>query len=327
METAIRKEHFLHPDFTENFKSLMCEYLNSLIDEELLKEDADFDFIDECANAINAIREDFEGTVLPLISERMFMKNAGFAKKNSFIRVVAAACAVVVAVIALNTTVEKTTDINLIKSASNWVQSLFTHEMTTEKPEETTTEKQSEVTTKKAETETSSQQEVPLAEKIELEFSDSFKQEYKVGESLNLNGLTVTISYSDDNLKKLPRSQYEISISPDFGTKAGYETVTIRYGGLEESFTVRVINAENTSLLSSVYAIFPDTFTFTSSDLANIDLKDMQVFAVYSDGKEKELSDNEYEVTFENLSDETEEKVMVTVTYKTTSCSFMIFKE
>lgn len=327
METAIRKEHFLHPDFTENFKSLMCEYLNSLIDEELLKEDADFDFIDECANAINAIREDFEGTVLPLISERMFMENAGFAKKNSFIRVVVAACAVVVSVIALNTTVEKTTDINLIKSASNWVQSLFTHEMTTEKPEETTTEKQSEVTTQKAETETSSQQAVPSAEKIELEFSDSFKQEYKVGESLNLNGLTVTISYSDENLKKLPRSQYEISVSPDFGTKAGYETVTVKYGSLEESFTVRVINAENTSLLSSVYAIFPDTFTFTSSDLTKIDLKDMQVFAVYSDGTEKKLSDNEYEVTFENLSDETEEKVMVTVTYKTTSCSFMIFKE
>lgn len=336
METAIRKEHFLHPDFTENFKSLMCEYLNSLIDEELLKEDADFDFIDECANAINAIREDFEGTVLPLISERMFMKNAGFAKKNSFIRVVVSACAVVVAVIALNTTVEKTTDINIIKSASNWVQSLFIHEMTTKKPEETntekkaketTTEKAEETTTKKAEAETSSQQAVPLAEKIELEFSDSFKQEYTVGESLNLNGLTVTISYSDENLKKLPRSQYEISVSPNFGTKAGYETVTVRYGSLEESFTVRVINSENTSLLSSVYAIFPDTFTFTSSNLAKIDLKDMQVFAVYSDGTEKELSDNEYEVTFENLSDETEEKVMVTVTYKTTSCSFMIFKE
>ena len=333
METAIRKEHFHHPDFTENFKSLMCEYLNSLIDEELLKEDADFDFIDECANAINAIREDFEGTVLPLISERTFMKNAGFAKKNSFVRVVVAACAVVVAVIALNTTVEKTTDINMIKSASNWVQSLFTHEMTTEKPEETEAEKQTEettteeTTTEKDETETISQQAVPQAERIELEFSDSFKQEYKVGESLNLNGLTVAISYSDENLKKLPRSQYEISVSPNFGTKAGYETVTVRYGSLEESFTVRVINAENTSLLSSVYAIFPDTFTFTSSDLTKIDLKDMQVFAVYSDGTEKELSDNEYEVTFENLSDKTEEKVMVTVIYKTTSCSFMIFKE
>ena len=319
METAIRKEHFLHPDFTENFKSLMCEYLNSLIDEELLKEDADFDLIDECANAINAIREDFEGTVLPLISERKFMENAGFVKKNSFIRIVATACAVVVAVIALNTTVEKTTDVNIIKSASNWVQGLFTHEMTTKKSEETTTEK--------VETETTLHQPILQAEKIELEFSDSFKQEYKVGESLNLNGLTVVISYSNDNLKKIPRSQYEISVSPNFGTKAGYETVTVRYGSLEESFTVRVLNAENTSLLSSVYAIFPDTFTFTTSDLTNIDLKDMQVFAVYSDGTEKELSDNEYEVTFENLSDKTEEKVMVTVIYKTTSCSFMIFKE
>lgn len=326
METAIRKEHFLHPDFTENFKSLMCRYLDSLIDEELNKEDADFDFIDECANAINAIREDFEGTVLPLISERKFMENTGLAKKNSFVRIVAAACAVVAAVIALNTTVEKTTDINIIKSASSWVQGLFTHEMTTNKPEETTTEKQTdEDTTEKAET--VSQQAVPQAEKIALEFSDTFKQEYRVGESLNLSGLTVTISYSDENVKKLPRGQYEISVSPDFGKKAGYETVVVKYGSLEEAFTVRVINAENTSLLSSVYALFPDTFTFTSSDLKSIDLKDMQVFAVYSDGTEKELSDSEYEITFENLSDETEKKVMVTVTYKTTSCSFMIFKE
>ncbi len=328
METAIRKEQFHHPDFTENFKSLMCEYLNSLIDEELLKEDADFDFIDECANAINAIREDFEGIVLPLLSEHKLMGNAGFAKKNSFIRIVAAACAVVVAVVVLNTTVEKTTDINLIKSASNWVQSLFTHEMTTKKPEETTTEKQTEeTTTEKDETETVSQQAVPRAERIELEFSDSFKQEYKVGESLSLDGLTVLIYYSDGTVKMVPHNQYKVSASPDFGIKAGYETVTVKFGSLEESFTVRVINTENTSLLSSVYAIFPDTFTFTSSDLTNIDLKDMQVFAVYSDGMEKELPDSEYELIFEDFSDETEEKVMVTVKYKTTSCSFVIFKE
>ncbi len=324
MKTAIRKEHFHHPDFTENFKSLMCEYLNSLIDEELYKEDADFDFIDECANVINTIREDFEGTILPLISERKFMENTGYAKKNNFVKIIAAACAAVVVVVALNTTVEKTTDVNLIRKTSDWVQSLFTKEVTTENPTEKQTEK---TTSENAESETVSQMLILEAERIELEFSDSFKQEYKVGESLNLNGLTVVISYSDENLKKLSRSQYEISVSPDFGTKAGYETVTVKYGSLEESFTVRVINTENTSLLSSVYAIFPDTFTFTSSDLTNIDLKDMQVFAVYSDGMEKELTDSEYELIFEDFSDETEEKVMVTVKYKTTSCSFVIFKE
>lgn len=324
METAIRKEHFLHPDFTENFKSLMCEHLNSLIDEELQKEYADFDFIDECANAINAIREDFEGTVLPLISERKFMENAGYAKKNNFVKIIAAACAAVVVVVALNTTVEKTTDVNLIRKTSDWVQSLFAKEVTTENPTEKQTEK---TTSENAETETVSQMLIPEAERIELEFSSSFKREYKVGESLNLNGLTVVISYSDENMKKLSRSQYEITVSPDFGTKAGYEKVTVKYGSLEESFTVRVINTENTSLLSSVYAIFPDTFTFTSKELDNINLKDMQVFAVYSDGMEKELSNSEYELIFEDFSDETEEKVMVTVKYKTTSCSFVIFKE
>ena len=320
MQTAIRKEHFLHPDFEENFKSLMCRYLDSLIDEELTKEDADFDFIDECANAINAIREDFEGAILPLISKREFMENAGFTKKNSFLRIVAAACAVVVAVTVLNTTVEKTTDINMLKSASNWVQNLFEHEVTTDKHSE-------EATTEKPETETASQQTITQAKKIELLFSDSFKQEYKVGESLNLNGLTVVISYSDGNSKKLSSGQYEISVSPTFGTRAGYEKITIKYGGLEESFTVRVINTENTALLSSVYALFPDTFTFTSDDLAKIDLKDMRVFAVFSDGTEKEIFEKDYILTFDDFSDETEEKVMVTIKYKTVSCSFMIFKE
>lgn len=323
METAIRKEHFLHPDFNENFKTLLCEYLNSLIDEELEKEEADFDFIDECASVINAVREDTENVILSFATEKEFTENLRIRKGRNYLKILTAVCAAAAVVFTLNTAVEKTTNVNIIRSASNWVQSLFTQEEITSS---TTTEAET-TTEKKTETESKTEAPTVQAERIELEFSDSFKQEYKVGESLNLNGLTVTISYSDDNLKKLPRSQYEISVSPDFGTKAGYETVTIRYGGLEESFTVRVINAENTSLLSSVYAIFPDTFTFTSSDLTNIDLKDMQVFAVYSDGKEKELSDNEYEITFENLSDETEEKVMVTVVYKTTSCSFMIFKE
>ncbi|MBE6756299.1 MAG: hypothetical protein E7555_07570 [Ruminococcaceae bacterium] len=323
METAIRKEHFLHPDFNENFKSLLCEYLNSLIDEELEKENADFDFIDECASVINAVREDTENVILSFASEKEFMKNFGIRKGRNYLKFLTAVCAAAAVVLVLNTAVEKTTDVNLIGKASEWVQSLFVEEATTEKPTEKETE---ETTSAKLETETSSEQINPQAEKIRLEFSDSFKQEYEVGESLNLNGLTVSISYSDENMKKLPRSQYEISVSPDFGKEAGYETVTVKCGSLEESFTVRVINTEKTSLLSSVYAVFPDSFTFTSDDLTDIDLKSMQVFAVYSDGTEKELSSSDYKLTFENLSDETEEKVMVTVVYKTTSCSFMVFK-
>lgn len=323
METAIRKEHFLHPDFNENFKSLLCEYLNALIDEELEKEDADFDFIDECASVINAVREDTENVILSFASEKEFMETLGIRKGRNYLKIFTAVCAAVAVVVALNTAVEKTTDVNIIRSASNWVQSFFEKEETTLP---TTTEAES--TTKK-ENESESHTEAPMiqAESIELKFTDAFKREYEVGEILNLNGLTVSISYSDETVENLKRSQYEISVSPDFGKEAGYETVTVKCGNLEESFTVRVINTEKTSLLSSVYAVFPDSFTFTSDDLTNIDLKSMQVFAVFSDGTEKELSSSEYELIFENLSDEAEEKVMVTVKYKTTSCSFMVFKE
>lgn len=315
METAIRKEHFRHPDFTENFKALMCEYLNSLIDAELEKEDADFDFIDECANAINAIREDFEGVILPIISEKEFMRNLNGNRKNSFIKAVIAACAAVAVVLTLNTVVEKTMNVDMIQLASKWVENLFEEKV---EPEEIPVTKETEKTT---------EADIPTPDSIELKFNDSFKREYEVGEKLDLSGLTVEISYSDKKLMLLNETQYEIKVSDNFGTKAGYETVTVKYGSLEESFTVRVINTEKTSLLSSVYAVFPDTFTFTSGDLKNINLDSMQVFAVFSDGTEKELSHTDYELLFEDLSDETEEKVMVTVKYKTVSCSFMVFKE
>ena len=53
----------------------------------------------------------------------------------------------------------------------------------------------------------------------------------------------------------------------------------------------------------------------------------MQVFAVYSDKNEKELTADDYTVEITDISTLFEKKVIVTVKYETVSCSFTVFKE
>ena len=90
---------------------------------------------------------------------------------------------------------------------------------------------------------------------------------------------------------------------------------------------MRVIDSIKTPKLTSVYALFPEDFTFTAKDVDNVDLSGMQVFAVYSDGSEKELSKDEYAVTAQTEKTLFKQSSWVTVSYGGCSCSFMIMKE
>lgn len=97
--------------------------------------------------------------------------------------------------------------------------------------------------------------------------------------------------------------------------------------GFEKTLEVRVIESLQTKKLSSVYALFPDSFDFTAEDLNNVSLDGMQVYAVYSDGSEKELTGEEYSVSTEYEKNLFEEYVTVTVSCDGCSCSFMVFKK
>ena len=101
----------------------------------------------------------------------------------------------------------------------------------------------------------------------------------------------------------------------------------IKVGSLEKTLEVRVIESVETKKLTSIYAIFPDDFDFTTNDLNNIDLSQMQVYAVYSNGDETELSADEYTVETEIEKNLFKEEAYVTVAYEACSCSFMVFKE
>ena len=162
---------------------------------------------------------------------------------------------------------------------------------------------------------------------ISVETAPEFKDEYHVGEKFSSNGIKVFAEYSNGTRKPVPPSEYTAEATEYFGTKPGYETVTVRSNGFEQEIKVRVIESLSTKKLNSVYAVFPEDYDFTAKDLTDIDLSEMQVYAVYSDGSERELTAEEYTVETKHEKTLFDENVTVTVSYEGCSCSFRVFKE
>ena len=326
MTVTVNKDILLHPDFSQNSNEILCSYLNALIDEELEKEDADFDFIDECADAINSIRNGFVDAVIPVISRKDFMAKLGI-RTVRFSKAFAAVIAAAIMLVTANGIIAGATDYNIIEEVSKKIVELFTQEK--EPPEPTTppvTTTTAPPVTQEPSTDESTTA-VRVSEAITVEFSSQFRKEYNVDESFSSDGIQVFLIYDDGSREKIDRKDYSLNVPSDFGKVAGYETVTVTYKGFENSFKVRILNTKETTLLTSVYATFPPGYDFKSDDLENIDLSGMRVFAVYSDESEKELTADDYTVNFEDISTLFEKKVIVTVAYKTTSCSFTVFKE
>lgn len=326
MTVTVNKDILLHPDFRQNLNEILCNYLNALIDEELEKEDADFDFIDECADAINSIRNGFVDAVIPVISRKDFMAKLGI-RTVRFSKAFAAVIAAAIMLVAANGIIASATDYNIIEEVSKKIVELFTQE---EEPPEPTTQPVTTTTappvTQEPTTEESTTA-VRKAEAITVEFSSDFRKEYNVGENFSPDGIQVFLIYDNGSREEIDRKDYSLKAPSDFGKVAGYETVTVTCKGFKNSFKVRILNTKETPLLTSVYATFPSDYEFKSDDLENIDLNGMRVYAVYSDESEKELTADEYTVKSEDISTLFEKKVIVTIKYETVSCSFTVFKE
>lgn len=317
MTVTVNREVFLHPDFRQDISETLCDYLNSLIDAELEKEEADFDFIDECASAINYIREGFVEAVVPVISRKEFLAKLGLGTVK-ISKAFAAAIAAAIMLVAGNSAIAAATDYNIIEEV---VQKIT--EIISKTEEETTPAPVTENTATQAPTTARQKKE----ESIAVEFGESFKTEYNVGEAFDTQGIKIYLIYDDGSKKELEARSCKITASPSFGKAAGYETVTVSYGGFEQSFKVRVLNTGTTPLLTSIYGVFPEDYDFTAKDLSSIDLSIMQVYAVYSDGMEKEISPDDYAVDITDVSTLFEKKALVTVSFEGCSCSFTVFRE
>lgn len=289
------------------FRAEVAEFINSLIDEELLKDEPNCDFIDECINTLDELENENYAKVIPFVK-----KHAGKTLRQKLISV-AAACAILAAIsfgaVAVSHTIEQKRE---AKTTTTTAQ--ITTESTT--AERTTTE--AATTTTKPTTQAA----VPTG--IRLRFGDGFKDEYYVGEKIDTSGITAIVSYTDGTERNVPLADCKVTTEDGFGTRERYETVTVSCGDASETFRVRVLRREDTKVLNSVYASFPEGFDFTAEDLDNIDLSGMEVYAVYSDRSEKKLSDGEYTIKTEKLPNGT---AFITISYEGVYTTFGIKEE
>lgn len=298
----------MHPDFMTNLANELCAMLEALIDAEFDKgDDTDFDFIDECADAINAIRSGDNSQILPLISRKDFLKKVGIKTERKF-KVWAAACAAIALIFTAGTQIEVEENVSIVQALSGIVSDFFTKVKQVEDAT-TTTEKEASLIN------------------ISVETTPDFKTEYYVGEKFSRNGIKVFGEYDNGERRLVRIEDYTVEVSDSFGTEPKYETVKITVGDFTQTLEVRVIESLETKKLTSIYAIFPDDFDFTANDLNNIDLSEMQVYAVYSNGDETELTADEYTLDIEIEKNLFKEEAFVTINYKGCSCSFMVFNE
>lgn len=278
-------------------KNEIAELVNELIDEELLKDDPDCDLIDECIDILDNLVNDDYSNVIPFINKTY---KGRFSKKVWSILV---ACAIILAAsigtVAVGYTVEKIRE--------------------QREAEKTTT---TTVTTTTTTTTTTQPTTAVFPTKLILSFASGFKDEYVVGEKFDPNGIVVKIEMSDGNVNILSADEFEITTDKNFGKEEKYETVTVKYENFTETFKVRVLRDEDTKVLNSIYAAFPDNFDFKTDDINNIDLADMEVYAVYSDKSEEKLSEGDYTVETEILPDG--KTAMITVRHKSVYAQFGI---
>ena len=290
-----------------SFKAEVAELINSLIDEELSKDEPNCDFIDECINTLEELESENFAKVIPFVK-----KHAGKTFRQKFVSV-AAACAILAAIsfgaVAVSHTIEQKRE-----SKTNTVTQAVTESATAER----------RMTTEAVTTTTKPTTQAAIPTGIRLRFGDSFKDEYYIGEKLDTSGITAVVSYSDGTEKIVPLADCKVTADDGFGTRERYETVKISFGNASETFRVRVLRKEDTKVLNSVYASFPEGFDFTTEDIDNIDLGGMEVYAVYSDRSEKKLNRGEYTIKTEKLHNGT---AFITITYEGVYTTFGIKEE
>lgn len=204
-----------------SFKEDMADLINSLIDVELEKDEPDFDLIDECADALIEIESGNCSDVIPLIAKHNFKDKD---KKRKVLSIFCA-CAVIFSLslgaVAVSHKLEKKKE----------EQTTTTTAQTTETTSVTTTVK----TTEKA---TSTKAVAAGAVSLDLSFTDEFRSEYDSADEFSLDGIIVTVKYSDGKNREININDCKIIKSKNFGKNGGAEKVTVEYAGLTDSFYV-----------------------------------------------------------------------------------------
>ncbi len=322
------------------YSSLIAE-LEEIIEEELSKDidEINAELIDDCCVAIENIQNALNGKKSEeykafLGVERIIKQHNKRLRSVYAASVACAAVAVLCAVTSVKLTNQNAQGslkpnsfldniFNIYEHSATSIQTETTQkEKTTEAEKENTTFGNNEITTVAPQTTENQITEItppgvtkpiPHIYKITAIVPPGFKTEYTEVSQIKLNGVAVRVYYSDNTEKVVSVDECDVKIGkPD---KKGRTKITITYKYFDTSIYVNV-KAEkerNPVTLNSIYGTFDGGYNVES----------MIVYAVYSDGTEKEIPKGKYTVKKEYSEDFEAELVIV----EYGGCSFQFLPE
>ncbi|MBP9987966.1 MAG: hypothetical protein KBT46_00555 [Ruminococcus sp.] len=230
MRKIIVTKKILEDIFDERkYEKEITDYLNQIINNELLKDEPDFDLIDDCTTALIDSENKSSAEIIPFPQNR----NVIPSKINRRFLSVLIACIIVISAgigaIAVGRSIseerKKTDEFNCSETTESSVN-----------PSEKSVPETTIINTTKEE---SIVKAVP--EKLKLSFDKDFKSEYNLGEKLSVDGINVTVIYSDKSEKKIDIKNCKIVTGKNFGVVPQTETVSVEYQGLKETFKVNFL--------------------------------------------------------------------------------------
>lgn len=323
------------------YSSLIAE-LEEIIEEELSKdiEEMNAELIDDCCLAIenlqNALNGEKPKEYLNFSGVEKIIKQHNRKLRSVYVASVAcAAVAVLCAITSVKLTNQNAQGSLKLNSFLNDVFNINEHSATSTQAETTekeqTTKAQKDEPTTYANNETTNSiplttenqvteitppgvtKPIPHIYKITAIVPPGFRTEYTEVSQIKLDGVAVRVYYSDNNDKTVSIDECNVKIgTPD---KKGKTKVTITYKYFDTSIYVNV-KAEkerNPVTFNSIYGTFDGGYNVES----------MRVYAVYSDGSEKEIPKGEYTVKREYSEDFEAELVIV----EYGGCSFQFLPE
>lgn len=141
--------------------------------------------------------------------------------------------------------------------------------------------------------------EVPDPELTGIRIDKKPKTEYKINETLNLDGLEVYAVYDRGPEEKLASEQY--TVAPEAGTPLtakGTYTVNVSYKGFDAAFEITVndedVEEPDPVITDIKVRQLPDITTYKAGQ--SLELKGLKVYAIYDNGSEDEMNADEYTV-------------------------------
>lgn len=309
------------------YNSLIQEF-NEIIEKELSKsyEEINAEIIDDCCLALASIQslqngEIDEVTGVMDINAIINKYNLNQRKKYVISAACAAAAVFIIGMSTVNFDNEILAESNIFQTALGRLESLINRERISE-PEITepeTTIISQEITTDiviKSDSVTSnniySDESKKSIKNIYAIVSSDSNVVYNSVKDINLGNIPVVVNYTSGENETININECNVKIGEPLSD--GETKITISYKGIETFIYVTVISEEklNPVTLTSIYGIFENDYT----------IEDMRVFAVFSDGSEKEIDKTECKIEQEFLSDSSES--IITVSYS--DCSFQFLK-